>query len=99
MPHHAEVAVAAVVCVLVLTVDLRGAIGFSSFGVLALLRDRERVGVHAAGASTAAGRERCNLAGLVGCVVLVVTLPWTGVVAGVGVFAAGLGGRLVLRGR
>jgi len=28
-----------------------------------------------------------------------VTLPWTAVVAGVGVFAVGLGGRLVLRGR
>ena len=30
----AVIALAAVVCLLVLTVDLRGAIGFSSFGVL-----------------------------------------------------------------
>ncbi len=36
VPHRAEIALAAVVSVLVLTVDfdLRGAIGFSSFGVL-----------------------------------------------------------------
>ena len=34
VPHHAELAVAAVVGALVLTTDLRGAIGFSSFGVL-----------------------------------------------------------------
>jgi amino acid transporter len=34
VPHHAEVALAVVVSVLVATLDLRGVIGFSSFGVL-----------------------------------------------------------------
>lgn len=34
VPHRAELAVAAVVIVLVATIDLRGAIGFSSFAVL-----------------------------------------------------------------
>jgi len=35
VPHHAEIALAlVVVCLLVLVADLRGAIGFSSFGVL-----------------------------------------------------------------
>ena len=34
VPDHAELTVAVVVSVLVLTTDLRGAIGFSSFGVL-----------------------------------------------------------------
>lgn len=34
MPHRAEVALAGVITVLVLTADLRGAIGFSSSGVL-----------------------------------------------------------------
>ena len=34
VPHHAELAVGAAVVVLVLVTDLRGAIGFSSFGVL-----------------------------------------------------------------
>jgi basic amino acid/polyamine antiporter, APA family len=35
--------------------------------------------------------------GLVGCAVLVVTLPWTAVVTGVVVFAVGVAGRAVLR--
>ncbi|MFE5404281.1 APC family permease, partial [Streptomyces sp. NPDC056580] len=35
VPHRAELAVGAVVAVLAATVDVRGAIGFSSFGVLA----------------------------------------------------------------
>ena len=98
MPDHAELVVAAVVSVLVLTTDLRGAIGFSSFGVLTY---------YAIANASAFTQDRAhrrwprtlNLAGLVGCAVLVVTLPWTAVVAGVGVFAAGLGSRLVLRGR
>src|SRR4029077_1227977 len=34
VPHRAELSVALIVVVLVLTTDLRGAIGFSSFGVL-----------------------------------------------------------------
>jgi basic amino acid/polyamine antiporter, APA family len=98
VPDHAELVVAAVVSVLVLTTDLRGAIGFSSFGVLTYYA------IANASALTQDGAHRrwprtLNLAGLVGCAVLVVTLPWTAVVAGVGVFAVGLGGRLVLRGR
>lgn len=95
VPHHAEVAVAVVVSLLVLAVDLRGVIGFSSFGVL----------VYYAIANTAAftqtGDDRrwprwLNVLGLVGCLVLVVTLPWQSVVAGVGVFVAGLAGRAVV---
>jgi APA family basic amino acid/polyamine antiporter len=34
VPHHAEITVAGLICVLILLTDLRGAIGFSSFGVL-----------------------------------------------------------------
>ena len=34
VPHHAELGVGAAVALLVLTTDLRGVIGFSSFGVL-----------------------------------------------------------------
>ena len=66
VPGHAELAVAAVVSVLVLTTDLRGAIGFSSFGVLDLLRDRERRRAHPArGEATLAARaERHRARGL-----------------------------------
>jgi APA family basic amino acid/polyamine antiporter len=92
VPDHAELAVAAVVSVLVLTTDLRGAIGFSSFGVLTYYA------VANASAYTQDTAHRrwpraLNVAGLLGCAVLVVTLPWTAVVAGLAVFAIGVAGR------
>jgi APA family basic amino acid/polyamine antiporter len=92
VPDHAEIAVAAVVSVLVLTTDLRGAIGFSSFGVLTYYA------IANASALTQDEAHRrwpraLNVVGLVGCAVLVVTLPWQSVVAGVAVFAVGLAGR------
>jgi basic amino acid/polyamine antiporter, APA family len=98
VPGHAEVAVAAVVCVLVLTTDLRGAIGFSSFGVLTYYAI-----ANAAAYTQAADRRRwpraLNVAGLLACAVLVVALPLSSIVAGVAVLAVGLVGRLILRGR
>ena len=95
VPDHAELAVAAVVSVLVLTTDLRGAIGFSSFGVLTYYA------IANASAFTQDEAHRrwprvLNACGLVGCAVLVVTLPWQSVVAGVAVFAVGLAGRAAL---
>jgi APA family basic amino acid/polyamine antiporter len=94
VPHHAEVALAAVVCVLVLVVDLRGAIGFSSFGVLVYYF------IANAAAWTQQGSDRryprlLQGAGLLGCAVLVVTLPWQAVAIGVAVFVVGAGYRLV----
>ncbi|NYD52748.1 APA family basic amino acid/polyamine antiporter [Actinomadura luteofluorescens] len=99
VPHHAEVAVAVVVCGLVAAVDLRGVIGFSSFGVLVYYA------VANASAFTQPARDRrwpraLNVLGAAGCVVLVAALPWTSVLAGAVMFAVGLGGRwLVLRRR
>jgi len=98
VPDHAELAVAAVVSVLVLTTDLRGAIGFSSFGVLTYYA------IANASAYTQDDARRrwpraLNVVGLLACAALVATLPWQSVIAGVGVFAIGLGGRLVLRRR
>jgi APA family basic amino acid/polyamine antiporter len=94
VPDHAELAVAAVVSVLVLTTDLRGAIGFSSFGVLTYYA------IANASAYTQDDARRrwpraLNVVGLLACAALVATLPWQSVIAGVGVFAIGLGGRLV----
>lgn len=94
-PHHAEVALAVVVAVLVLTVDLRDAIGFSSFGVL----------LYYAIANASAFRQPAeerrwprwfNVLGAASCVVLVATLPGTAVVAGVMVLMSGLLGRVVV---
>ncbi len=99
VPDHAELAVAAVVGLLVLTTDLRGAIGFSSFGVLVYYA------VANAAAFTQAPEQRrwpraLNLVGLVACLVLVASLPLSAVLAGLAVLAVGLGGRaLVLRRR
>ena len=89
VPHRAELALAGAVCLLVLTVDLRGAIGFSSFGVLLYY-----VVANLAAFTQAADRRRwpraLQVGGAVGCLVLVATLPWTAVIAGAAVFAVGV---------
>lgn len=93
VPHHAEVALAVVVCLLVLTVDLRGAIGFSSFGVLLYY-----LVANLSAFTQDSGHRRfprvLQVLGAAGCVVLVATLPLTSVVAGLGVFALGVAYRL-----
>jgi APA family basic amino acid/polyamine antiporter len=96
VPDHAELAVGAVVAVLVLTTDLRGAIGFSSFGVLTYYA------IANASAFTQDPEHRrwpraLNVAGLLACVTLVATLPVSAVIAGIAVLAAGLAGRALLQ--
>ena len=98
VPHHAEVAVGVAVALLVLLTDLRGAIGFSSFGVLTYYA------IANAAAFTQRGAERrwpraLNVAGLVGCIALVATLPLPSVAAGIAIVAVGLVGRAILRRR
>ncbi|MFF8276785.1 APC family permease [Streptomyces lateritius] len=85
IPHRAELAVGAVVAVMAATVDVRGAIGFSSFGVLAYY------GIANASAWTL-GRSHRPLAalGMAGCVVLAFALPLTSVLSGAAVLAAGV---------
>ena len=94
VPLRAEIAVGAVVVVLVALIDLRGAIGFSSFGVL----------LYYFVANVAAFRQRddarrypvaLQIVGAIGCLVLAVTLPWQSVVGGVVVVAAGIAYRAV----
>ncbi|MEU8234041.1 APC family permease [Actinoplanes sp. NPDC048967] len=89
VPHRAEAAVGVAVAVLVLLVDLRGAIGFSSFGVL---------GYYAIANASAMTLRRDEGApwrplpvlGLAGCLLLAATLPLPSVVAGLAVFALGV---------
>lgn len=89
VPHHAEVALAVAVCGLALTVDLRGAIGFSSFGVLLYY-----LIANIAAATQPAGARRypraLQVLGAAGCLTLVATLPTTAVLAGLTVFAIGI---------
>jgi APA family basic amino acid/polyamine antiporter len=94
VPHRAEVAVAVVVSVLVLTVDLRDAIGFSSFGVLVyyLIANLSAV--------TQPPEQRrfprwLQVVGAAGCVLLVATLPRPAVLAGLLVYAVGVAYRAV----
>jgi APA family basic amino acid/polyamine antiporter len=96
VPDHAELAVGAAVVVLVLTTDLRNAIGFSSFGVLVYYAI-----ANASAYTQPASRRRwpraLNVAGLAGCLVLVATLPWSSVAAGLAVLTAGVVARVVVR--
>jgi APA family basic amino acid/polyamine antiporter len=82
VPHRAELAAGLIVAILAATTDLRGAIGFSSFGVLVYY------GVANASAFTL-GRRVIPVIGLVGCLVLAATLPGAAVVAGLAVVAVG----------
>ncbi len=89
VPHHAEIALAVVVGILVLTTDLRGVIGFSSFGVLLYYA------IANASAFTQPADQRrwpraVNVIGLVGCLVLAVTLPWTSAVVAAALLALAL---------
>lgn len=95
VPLRAELVLAAVVGVLVLTVDLRGVIGASSFGVLVYYL------VANVAALTQTGEHRrwprvLPVLGAVACVALVVTLPLASVLAAAAVFVVGVLGRLVV---
>lgn len=96
VPYRAELAVVAVVTVLVLTLDLPGAIGFSSFGVLlyyllanisAWTQEREHRRYPRA----------MQALGALGYVVLAALLPIGSVLGGLAVLAVGVGYRVVVR--
>ncbi|MBF6495843.1 amino acid permease [Nocardia cyriacigeorgica] len=97
VPHHAEIAVGAVVALAAATADLRAAIGFSSFGVLlyyavanasawTLTRDEGRP------------PRAVPIVGLIGCLLLAFTLPVESVRAGAVVAAVGAVAYLARRG-
>jgi APA family basic amino acid/polyamine antiporter len=95
VPHHAEVALAVVVGVLVATTDLRGVLGFSSFGVLIYYA------IANASAFTQPTEQRrwrrgLNVLGFAGCLTLAVALPIGSTLAGLIMFAVGLLGRLIV---
>ena len=87
-PVRAELAVGAAVTVLAATTDLRGAIGFSSFGVLLYYAIANASALRL---SPAEGRPppAVPVVGLLGCAALAVSLPTGSVLAGAGVAAVG----------
>ncbi|MEN0083442.1 MAG: APC family permease [Leifsonia sp.] len=94
VPYRAELVLGLVVCVLVAVADLRAAIGFSSFGVLLYYL----IANLSAWTQDRAHRRYPRVlavAGAIGCVVLVATLPPGAIVAGVVVVAVGIGYRFV----
>ncbi|WP_280344274.1 APC family permease [Nocardia neocaledoniensis] len=88
VPHRAELAVGAVVAVLAASVDLRTAIGFSSFAVLGYYLVAN---LSAATLTTAEGRPArwVPVVGALGCVVVAFALPLASVLAGLAVLACG----------
>ncbi|RFA11560.1 transporter [Subtercola boreus] len=95
VPQHAEIALAVVVCVLVVSVDLRAAIGFSSFGVLLYY-----VVANAAAFTQQPAHRRypraLQVLGVLGCLALVATLLLPAVFGGAAVLVVGIGYRVVL---
>ncbi|MEQ4565241.1 APC family permease [Paenarthrobacter sp. CAP02] len=94
VPHRAELTLAVAICVIVAVADLRGAIGFSSFGVLLYYL------VANIAASTQPAEDRrypkaLQVAGAVASVVLVATLPPLSVGLGVLMFVVGIVYRLL----
>jgi APA family basic amino acid/polyamine antiporter len=86
VPHRAEVAVGIVVSALAASVDVRSAIGFSSFGVLAYYAI-----ANASAWTLAGGPARAVPAvGLGGCVLLAGSLPASSVASGALVLAVGV---------
>jgi APA family basic amino acid/polyamine antiporter len=82
VPHRAEIVVGIVVAILAATVDLRGAIGFSSFAVL----------LYYAIANASAwtlGARLIPAVGLAGCLLLAFSLPMASVLTGIAVVAVG----------
>ena len=88
VPHRAELAVALLVVALVLVADLRGAIGFSSFTVLTYYAIAN-LSALTLGRQDGWWPQAVAGLGLVGCLGLAFTLPWTSVAAGVAVLGIG----------
>ncbi|MFH8767784.1 MULTISPECIES: APC family permease [unclassified Streptomyces] len=87
VPHRAELAVGAVVAVLAATVDVRGAIGFSSFGVLVYYAVAN---ASAWTLSPALSARLVPAVGLLGCATLAFALPAASVAVGAAVLALGV---------
>lgn len=94
VPQRAEIAIALIVIAIVLVADLRGAIGFSSFGVLLYYL------IANAAAFRQTGRARrypraLQVLGALGCLVLVNTLPVFASLVGTAVVLLGVGYRML----
>lgn len=95
VPVRAQVTIGLLVVVVTLTMDVREAIGFSSFCVLVYYAVTNLAAIAQPSAERRWPRA-LHVTGLAGCLVLAVTLPALSVVVGGVLVAVGLLGRLVL---
>ncbi|MGH3448871.1 MAG: APC family permease, partial [Nocardioidaceae bacterium] len=86
VPYRAELMVGIVVIAVVLFADVRGAIGFSSFAVLVYY---SIANASAFTLNRAHGVKWVPALGLVGCLVLAFSLPWTSTSGGAAVLVLG----------
>jgi basic amino acid/polyamine antiporter, APA family len=97
VPYAAELTVAAVVILLLLTTDVMTVVGFSSFGVL-IYYAVANASAYTLPAHPGYAPRWLNAAGFLACLVLAFTLPPASVLTMAAVLAAGVAGRwLVLR--
>jgi amino acid transporter len=89
VPHRAELVIGVVVAVLAAAVDLRGAIGFSSFAVL-IYYAISNASAFTLGPDEGRPHRAIPSIGLVGCVVLAFAMPPSSVLAGVTVLGIGI---------
>lgn len=94
-PHRAEVVVAVVIVAVIAVADLRGAIGFSSFGVL-LYYFVANVSAFTQTAEHRRYPRALQTFGALACLALVATLPWRSVLVGLVVLAVGVAVRVAL---
>jgi basic amino acid/polyamine antiporter, APA family len=88
VPHRAELAVGLVVALLAATADVRGAIGFSSFGVLVYYAVAN-ASAWTLGPDEGRPRRIVPVAGMIGCLAMAFALPPVSVLAGAAVIMLG----------
>jgi amino acid transporter len=96
VPHRAELVIGVVVAVLAATVDLRGAIGFSSFAVL-IYYAVANASAFTLGLEEGRPHRAIPSIGLVGCVVLAFAMPPSSVLAGLTVLGIGIAAYVIRR--
>ncbi|WP_313357718.1 APC family permease [Microbacterium sp.] len=94
VPQRAEITIALIVIGIVLIADLRGAIGFSSFGVLLYYLIANAAAFRQTGSARRYPR-LLQVVGALGCLLLVSTLPALASLIGTGVVLAGVGYRML----
>lgn len=96
VPRNAELVLAVIVCVLVILIDLRLVIGFSSFGVL-IYYLIANLAAYTQDPTNRRYPRALQIFGAFACAALVITLPWQSIGLGIAVYLIGVVYRLIRR--